>query len=1646
MKRIVFSLIAAFFMLANVNTAKASHVLGGEITWVCTGTPGQSQYIFFMTLYRDCTGATWGYNNENLLIFGNPLPRDVASNSVISSITLKPDSTKWRNLNNGDMSPICDPTGAQPSNSCSGGDPGSVQAFYYESDPINMKGTPPASGWRFQWDNNVCCRPNVRNLSGGASGTMTLRAMMYPDNQGSSVQGCLDNAPEFRSLPVSSICKGYLFTYNHTAVDKDLDSLVYAWDRTYDMPAANPTPRAYEAGFNFNNPTPGPAFNANNVAATLDPITGVERMAVYSGGAADKYLTVVRVDAYRDNKRIASVFREIPIVFFDCPDLEQGPGGLGGGPNSPPQIFIDGKSAENYIVNVVAGQPVSVPFQASDYDYAGTTSPTGLQTVSVVPDGFMFSNDFIDSTNCTQGARPCAILRNQSPILNSNLNPPAEAISALGVVSTEFVWQPQCKHLKVPETGIPGTYEGIFNFVMRTSDNFCPIPGINYPTITVRVKDPVSLTEPILKGASVDLDGRIIMQWAPPIDSAETFTKYRLEFAAVNDGNPPGAWLNGTNINVYKHKRNLIPNFSGVFMTNPDNSPNILNKRAGKDWYYQMATTSGCSGNYETGMSEPVQLMEVEATPSGVLPQPVRSKVTLNWNRPKPMFSDTYPYFIYESRTKFYIWENDSIEQSGVYIGGEADPDNWYLRGSTYSTNFDVESNTCNGKIGFRVEARDTIITYEQGSKIRAGQPIDTLIFSTFSVIDTVYMKNRGFIPNPQLDTIMVKENGEPYFRIDRANAGTVRSFKIFDHNNSSNLKNEIASFNANVDSFLYTGVNVNNSVDSFLVQSFDRCDLSNTAFSDVYTTIKLDGGLLTPRCSAIYELRWNKPLGFPDGIRRYDVYLDSANTGFERVDQITNANTTVANIQVVAGVDYKFRVIAVSNSEAVNISEIENYSSPNDLRTFEVVPAPELVCSYVEDNGSVTLNFLKPERDSTNNGKSYKFYYRQVGAGSWQEFANSNNVIYGQDFEVTITGIDAISNQYEFMARTLSGCSGIEPSPDGNILKSIKVDPSFDANNPDKEVVLSWNEAGIPNNPDYRESKYTVYKAIGVDGTSPYFSADSFSVTSDNGLIDYSNGDICDKVNGYYVSNWFFETKDDSINNQPYCMSRSAYDTIRVSDQIDPPTQLIDFVTVNPQTNELEIYWSEKPSEDIDSIYIIDPTPDNPNQFGFIDTVSWYSNPQSVSIPISVMDVRDTSIWVAAQSVDGCGRVDGDHANFDFHRNMDLDAVWNQCDSTIDLNWTGYHYFNEGGDEVTYTVYVDSTTGDGNFREIYSSETTDTTYRHKVYTGDMNYRFYVKATNSDNTLASNSNVDGDSAYYQDEPLYGYLHYATVTPNKAVEIQMLKDTVIRQGGYSIYRGSQKDLRQMQRIDRVDADGIFKASTFKYTDFTARTDQMAYYYKIITENQCGGNVDTSNFGSSIHLTIDADNEALTNTLKWNEYTEWDSTVAYYNIYRGFNGGEPEDLIAVVAPTDEPMNVYVDDVYDNTNVKGRYCYKVEAVQGPINAEFKGLINSATSVSNEACATQKPLFYVPNAFAPDGVNKVFLPKGQFFDFSLYEMAIYNRWGEQIFITRDVTEGWDGTHNGEIVPLGSYVYTIRFKDADGKEHKRKGTVTVIR
>jgi gliding motility-associated-like protein len=93
----------------------------------------------------------------------------------------------------------------------------------------------------------------------------------------------------------------------------------------------------------------------------------------------------------------------------------------------------------------------------------------------------------------------------------------------------------------------------------------------------------------------------------------------------------------------------------------------------------------------------------------------------------------------------------------------------------------------------------------------------------------------------------------------------------------------------------------------------------------------------------------------------------------------------------------------------------------------------------------------------------------------------------------------------------------------------------------------------------------------------------------------------------------------------------------------------------------------------------------------------------------------------------------------------------------------------------------------------------------------------------------------------------------------------------------------------------------------------------------------------------------------------------------------------------------------------------------------------------------------FFIPNGFSPngDGINDVFKPVLSTVDVTDYKFVIYNRWGEQIFETTDVTKGWNGTgKDGNYVTSdGVYVYIIQLSSASTKEKEViKGYVTIAR
>jgi gliding motility-associated-like protein len=88
------------------------------------------------------------------------------------------------------------------------------------------------------------------------------------------------------------------------------------------------------------------------------------------------------------------------------------------------------------------------------------------------------------------------------------------------------------------------------------------------------------------------------------------------------------------------------------------------------------------------------------------------------------------------------------------------------------------------------------------------------------------------------------------------------------------------------------------------------------------------------------------------------------------------------------------------------------------------------------------------------------------------------------------------------------------------------------------------------------------------------------------------------------------------------------------------------------------------------------------------------------------------------------------------------------------------------------------------------------------------------------------------------------------------------------------------------------------------------------------------------------------------------------------------------------------------------------------------------------------------IPNTFTPDGdgLNDVFKPVGVGYSLNGYELNVYNRWGQLVFHTNDINEGWDGTVKGELVTFKSvFVYKIEVCGLLGKAYIYTGHITVL-
>jgi gliding motility-associated-like protein len=95
-------------------------------------------------------------------------------------------------------------------------------------------------------------------------------------------------------------------------------------------------------------------------------------------------------------------------------------------------------------------------------------------------------------------------------------------------------------------------------------------------------------------------------------------------------------------------------------------------------------------------------------------------------------------------------------------------------------------------------------------------------------------------------------------------------------------------------------------------------------------------------------------------------------------------------------------------------------------------------------------------------------------------------------------------------------------------------------------------------------------------------------------------------------------------------------------------------------------------------------------------------------------------------------------------------------------------------------------------------------------------------------------------------------------------------------------------------------------------------------------------------------------------------------------------------------------------------------------------------------------EPYLYIPTAFSPneDGLNDVFIAVSD--HVQLFNMKIFNRWGELIFESNSITKGWNGKYKNMECPEGVYIWLlasdVQLSNGAIKHFAKKGTLTLFR
>jgi hypothetical protein len=668
-----------------------------------------------------------------------------------------------------------------------------------------------------------------------------------------------------------------------------------------------------------------------------------------------------------------------------------------------------------------------------------------------------------------------------------------------------------------------------------------------------------------------------------------------------------------------------------------------------------------------------------------------------------------------------------------------------------------------------------------------------------------------------------------------------------------------------------------------------------------------------------------------------------------------------------------------------------------------DILDPPSLRCASVDVAGNVTLTWVVPP-DPNNIFSEYRIYCSfTTEAGPY--IVVGNPLVYGlPTFTHPLAGANT-GPRYYFMT-TVS----IDPQPNESIssdtLSTIFL--TVAQSTPLGSAVLDWNLLHDP--PLTTTDDNQLVQLEFPQGT--WSQVDQVDALADHYQQVIS---ICEDSLTYRIA----------VQDQLGCVSYSSLAGDVFADVTAPTPPNMTTVSVDTATNQVVLDWDPSPEGDTDGYiiffidgnnnYIIDTIYGQNNTTYVWDNSSGGTNPESYTV--AAFDTCLTGNPAAPNT----------SATKPAHTSIHATTAYDRCDAQCLISWTPYI----GWDVVTYELY--STFNGGPPVLLATLPASTYNYVHEDLVPFSTYCYVVRAVGDSTDMRSLSNLVCQTTDYPALPQNNYLRVATVVADDHI---VVVDSVDQSASVRRYR-----------LERTNNGGPWEevatqpgsmSPTVVFNDEDVQTALRSYTYHVIVEDSCGVQTLTSNEGTSILLIAEPGTDGV-NRLRWNGYEQWAGTVSGYAVYRSI-ADAPFSPIAFTAPTEWETE---DDVNGFIGTNGRFCYYVEAIEV---GNASGI--DAVSTSNIACAIQQEAVWVPNAFNAGSTileNSRFQPVVAFVDVKGYEFIIFNRWGQQIWSTTDVSEPWKGTVNGNYVPQGVYAYYVAVYNGAGKKFEERGTVTFL-